>query len=228
MLTGAWADKHKVMGNDFEGNAYAAYPDFLTRLEQIEPGLNTFAVVDWPPLGTAASGGPMISDAVDVKVNINGDEIGYAEADRRSVAAAVAHLTQEDPDAAFVYLGDIDVVGHETNSLAREYQAAIETADSQVGQLMRALEGRPGYAEEDWLIIVSTDHGRRDDGGHGGKSTQEQTIFFLVSGPSVRNGELAAAPNIVDVAVTALAHVGIEIDPGWKLDGRVVGLESHD
>ena len=228
MLTGVWADKHKVMGNNFEGNDYASYPDFLTRLEQTEPGLNTFAVVDWPPLATVASGGPLISDAVDVKVNFNGDEIGYAEADRRSVVAAVAHLTQEDPDAVFVYLGDIDVVGHETSSLAREYRAAIETADSQVGELMRALEGRPSYAEEDWLIIVSTDHGRRDDGGHGGTSTQEQTIFLLVSGPSVRNGAFAEAPNIVDVAVTALAHVGIGIDPAWKLDGRVVGLENHD
>ena len=29
--------------------------------------------------------------------------------------------------------------------------------------------------------------------------------------------------NIMDVAVTALAHLGFEIDPAWGLDGRPLG-----
>ncbi len=29
---------------------------------------------------------------------------------------------------------------------------------------------------------------------------------------------------IVDVAVTALTHLGITPDPAWELDGRAVGL----
>jgi len=227
MLIGVWSDKHLVTGNNFAGNAYSAYPDFLTRLEQIDPDFNTFAVVDWPPLGTTASGGPLVSDAVDVKLNIDGDELGYTEADELSLAAAVEHLVNEDPDAAFVYLGDIDVVGHDHNSLAPQYEAAIETADGQVGQLLSALQRRPAYDQEDWLIIIATDHGRTDDGGHGGTSPQEQTIFYLVSGQSAQKGTLDPAPNIVDVAVTALSHLGVEIDPTWELDGTTRGLVRH-
>ena len=77
MTIGVWADKHGVMGNDFSDNDYATYPEFLTRLEQIDPTFNTLAVMVGPPLGTTASGGPMISDAIDVKLNIEGDSLGY-------------------------------------------------------------------------------------------------------------------------------------------------------
>lgn len=224
MVTGVWADKHRVTGNDFTGNDYAAYPDFLTRLEQRNPAFGTFAVLNWPPLGTPASGGPMISDVIDVKVNVNGDSLGYGQADALAAALAAWYLAEADPDAAFVYLGNIDVVGHDTHSLSPAYRAAIEAADAQVGALVAALKRRPTFADEDWLILMSTDHGRRDDGGHGGLSPEERRIFFLASGPAARRGAPADTVYVVDVAVTALAHLGVPLDPAWKLDGQVVGL----
>jgi len=227
MLTGVWPDKHLVNGNDFTGNDYATYPEFLTRIEQIQPERNTFTVVDWPPLGGPASGGPLLSAAVDVLTLIDGDELGYAAADSLSVAAAVNHLRYEDPDAAFVYLGNIDVVGHATSSLATEYSEAIEWADQQVGQLLAAVQNRATYADEDWLILMGTDHGRNDAGGHGGQSEQELTVFYLASGPSVLLGAPAQPPHVVDIAVTALTHLGIEISPGWNLDGVVAGLREE-
>ncbi len=61
-------------------------------------------------------------------------------------------------------------------------------------------------------------------GGHGGDTHEERTIFFLVSGVQVRVGAPDTAPGVVDVAVTALVHLGIEIDPVWGLDGQAVGI----
>ncbi len=228
MLIGARTDKHLVNSNDFTGNDYATYPDFLTRLEQVNPEFNTFAVVDWAPLGTTASGGPLISDAIDEKLFFDPEEEdGYGRADSLSVAAAVKRLAGQDIDAAFVYIGNTDEVGHATSSLAPEYRTAIEAADVLVGRLIAAVEERSTFADEDWLILMCTDHGRRDDGGHGGESEKERTIFFLASGPSVVKGSPDLAPNIVDVAVTALTHLGLEIDPAWNLDGRAVGLRQR-
>lgn len=223
MVIGVWADKHGVHNNDFTENAYGQYPDFLTRLEQVDSTFNTFAVLDWPPLGEPVDGGPLISDAIDVKINYDGEEMGYDVADSVSVLAAIDHLTTSNPDAAFVYLGNIDVVGHDTSSLDPRYLAAIEAADRQVGQLIDAVRARPTYENEDWLILMSTDHGRCDDGGHGGQSLEERTIFYLASGSTADS--LAAdrpdGPFIVDVAVTALDHLGVAIDPAWGLDGVV-------
>ncbi len=221
MLTGVRTDKHGVDSNNFSGNRYSEWPDFLTRLESEHSELGTFAVVDWPPLGTTDSGGPLISDAIDVKLNFDGEADGYGPADAESVEAAVEHLRTADVHAAFVYLGDPDVVSHDTDSFSEEYRASIERADAQTAQLLAALRARPGYADEDWLILVSTDHGRNDAGGHGGQSPSETTIFFLASGPSVSPGRTDCPPEIVDVAATALAHLGIVAQ---GLDGKPRGL----
>jgi predicted AlkP superfamily pyrophosphatase or phosphodiesterase len=224
ILIGVWSDKHGVRDNTFAGKNYAAYPDFLTRLERLDSTFSTFAALDWPPLGSALSGGPLVGDSVDVKVLVNGDRLGYPVADARAVAAAARYLAEEDPDAAFVYIGNPDEIAHQVGPLAPEYRAALEEADRQVGRLVGAIRNRPTYAREDWLILMSTDHGHLDKGGHGGASAVELTSFFLASGPSVAKTRLAAPIEIVDVAVTALAHLGVAIDPAWGLDGKVVGL----
>ncbi len=226
MLIGARTDKHLVNSNNFTGNDYATYPDFLTRLEQVDSGFNTFAVVDWAPLGTTASGGPLFSDAIDELLFFDGGEEGYGRADSLSVDAAVDRLENEDIDAAFVYIGDTDEVAHATSTYAPEYKTAIEVADVLVGRLVAAIKARPTYADEDWLILMCTDHGRNDEGEHGGDSDKERTIFVLAHGPSVVREPIETAPNIVDVAVTALTHLGIDIDPAWNLDGRSVALRA--
>ena len=225
ILTGVWSDKHGVKDNEFVGKNYAAYPDFLTRLERVDSAFSTFASVDWPPLGSALSGGPLVSDSVDVKVLINGDRLGYVEADRRAVSAAAYYLAREDPDAAFVYIGNTDEIAHQVGPLTPQFRAALQEADRHVGRLVDAIRSRPSYAREDWLILMSTDHGHRDAGGHGGASAVELTSFFLASGPSVAKGRPAQRFEIVDVAVTALAHLGVAIDSAWQLDGKVVGLQ---
>lgn len=220
MLIGVWADKHGVRNNDFTTNAYGRYPDFLTRIEDARPDLATLAVLDWPPLGTPAAGGPLVGDRVDRKVTVNGDSLGYHAADSVSAILAARALATTDVDAAFVYFGDVDEVGHARGTLSPEYTAAIERVDRQVGQVLGGLRGRPTFDAEDWLVLVSTDHGRRDDGGHGGDSEAERTIFLIMSGPSVGGRTFDTPPAIVDVAVTALAHLGIPIDADWRLDGR--------
>ena len=221
MLTGVWMDKHGVENNDFSSSRYDEYPDFLTRIELLRPELSTLAVVDWPPLGTTQDGGPLLSPKIDLVINVNGDNLGYGPADELSVELTAARLRTGDPDATFVYLGDTDVVAHDTSSLSSEYREAIETADRQVGLLLDAVRGRPSYAEEDWLVISSTDHGRDDEGGHGGESQQELTIYYLVSGDS--STALQSPAEVVDVACTALTHLGLAIDPAWDLDCKSNG-----
>ncbi|MFT5142674.1 MAG: putative AlkP superfamily pyrophosphatase or phosphodiesterase [Rhodothermales bacterium] len=225
MVTGVWSDKHGVLGNNFSANDYARYPDFLARLEMHDPSRETIAFLDWPPLGTAAEGGPMISDLVDVKLNVNGDSLGYALGDAQVCELSESFLRDSSVDAAFVYLGNIDVAGHDTGSFSPEYTRAIEWADACVGRLVAALEARAEAHLEDWLILMSTDHGRTPEGGHGGDSPEELSIFYLASGASASKGTPGEPPAIVDIAVTALTHLGVPVQAGWGLDGRVVGLD---
>jgi len=224
MLNGVWPEKHGVVNNDFTGKRYDLYPDFLTRIEDVRPELNTFAVADWKPLVAQDDGVATISDRVDVKHVMDGYEMGWPEGDEEAVRLAEEHLASADPDALFVYLGNPDEASHEARSIGEEYRDAIALADAHVGRLVAAVRARATYARENWLILMSTDHGRTAQGGHGDDTPEERTIFFLASGPSAEVGTPADTVHIVDVPVTALAHLGIEADPAWGLDGKVVGL----
>jgi len=224
ILIGVWSEKHGVVSNDFSSSRYDEYPDIFTRIETVRPELNTFVAIDWLPLGTEESGGPLISDAVDQKVVLDGYEHGWLEADSMSVDATIQELRTADPDILFVYLGAPDEISHNIGGIGREYRESIEIADAHLGRLVEAIQARPSYSQEDWLILVVTDHGRTETGGHGGDSPEEATVFYLASGPSAVVGTPSEHPGTIDAPVTALAHLGIEIDPAWGLDGRVVGI----
>lgn len=220
-LTGVWLDRHGVVNNEFTGDQYDRWPDFLTRIETARPELRTFAVADWLPLVVSSTARPTIGDGIDRKVILDGYGFGWEEADRISVDAAVRELASEDPDAMFVYLGNPDETSHRTGSIGEPYRAAIHEADRQVGRLLEAIEARSTRDAERWLIVASTDHGRTENGGHGGNSEEERTIWFLVSGDGADPEWSGPTPRIVDVAATALAHMGVAA-PG--LAGRPVGL----
>ena len=226
MLTGVWPARHGVTDNNFTGRDYAQYPSFLTRVEQVRPELATFAALDWLPLAQLPDDpAPVLPPAIDTRVTLDGYEHGWAEADGMVAAEAVDHLARADPDALFVYLGNPDETSHRHGSIGTEYRDAITLADRHVGMLMEAVRARPTYADEDWLILISTDHGRRSDGGHGGDSPEEMTIFILASGPATADWPEPGPAFIVDVAATALDHLGIEIDPAWELDGMPLRTE---
>ena len=226
MLTGVWPEKHGVLSNDFTAPRYAEYPDFLSRIESVRPELATVAVADWLPILELDGRRALIGPDVDVREALDGYEVGWAEGDTRGVNFAVAQLTSGDPDALFVYLGNPDETSHGAGSIGEEYREAIVMADAEVGRLVRAVQGRATFDGEDWLIVVSTDHGRRADGGHGGDSPEEMTTFIIVSGPSAAD-TIEGPTYIVDVAVTALAHLGIDPPASWRLDGRAVGLSGR-
>jgi predicted AlkP superfamily pyrophosphatase or phosphodiesterase len=211
IATGVWPAKHGVRDNEFEGKRYDRYPDFLTRIAR--EGLSTIAVLDWPPMAHEG----MFSAELEQLVIGDGEALGYLVEDRRVTDEAVRLLRHGQPDAAFVYLGSVDMVGHGWGAMSAEYVDMISVVDGCVGQLLDAIEHRPSRGSEHWLIMVTTDHGHLDEGGHGGVSDDERRTFVLYGGDHVEPGERDDA-QIVDVAATALAHLGLTVPK--ELDGR--------
>jgi predicted AlkP superfamily pyrophosphatase or phosphodiesterase len=211
MLTGVWRTKHGVRDNRFEGANYRQYPHFFRHLKQVRPQAATASIVHWAPVNTH-----IVADA---------DLVAAYPQDSRVTEEAVRILRERDPDVTFVHFDDVDAAGHlhGFHPTIAPYRQAIERTDGYVGRLLEAVHGRKTYAREDWLILVSTDHGGSDR-GHGRNIPEHRTIFVIVSGPSAMRGRITPAPKVVDVAATALTHLGVELDRKWDLDGKAVGL----
>jgi predicted AlkP superfamily pyrophosphatase or phosphodiesterase len=223
ILTGVWADKHGVHDNEFEGKNYKQFPHFFRRLKDQFPEARTASFVDWSPIDEH------IVSAADLKKNYPSANVGeYIEHDAEIARDASRHLRDGDPHATMVYFGSVDETGHKVgfHPSVKPYVAAIEVIDGHVGQLLKAIEGRPSYKQENWLILVSTDHGGRGTGhGDGHKVPEIRTVFLIVSGTAAEQGKIQKQTYLVDLPVTALVHLGVKIDPAWKLDGQPVGLK---
>ncbi|TGB08456.1 alkaline phosphatase family protein [Streptomyces sp. MZ04] len=218
LITGVWPDKHKVLNNDFTGHQLAKYPDFMTRIEATKPALRTYAVASWNPITDI-----IFSAKVDARVSTPS-----AEYDAGTTSRAVAEVRNGNPDAVFVQLDNIDHAGHGSGAASQGYLDAIHGADTQVGQIVGAVKSRATYGNEDWLIMITADHGHTDPGGHGGSSWPERQTFMIATGGTVTAGSVRHDVRMPDIAVSALAHLGVAIDPAWGLDGRPIQQPSPD
>ncbi|WP_330330622.1 alkaline phosphatase family protein [Streptomyces sp. NBC_00536] len=225
IATGVWPDKHGVKDNSFTGKNYTAYPDFLTRAENANPALNTYAAADWEPITSTDQNGPIFSAKVDKRLSLKGDRDGYGSEDPKIAAAASAELRDQNPDAAFVYFGEIDHAGHAAGAASQEYLDTIGRVDKLIGQLLTAVQARPTYGQENWKILVTTDHGHTDAGGHGGSTIQERGTFVIAKGAGIPAGSVRSDVRLVDVAATALQQVGVSTA---GLDGVPLNAPDSD
>ncbi|ORT61597.1 alkaline phosphatase family protein [Streptomyces sp. CB03238] len=221
--TGVWPDKHGVKDNTFTGKNYGTYPGFLARLAQVRPGLSTYAAVDWKPLDAQGT----VTPGADAKLVLDGDRDGYVAHDATIAAETESILRDQNPDVLFVYLGNTDVVAH-ANGTGQKYLDAIAVQDAQLGRMLAAIKARPSYATERWTVIVTTDHGHVDAGGHGGSSIEERRTFVLATGPGIAAGARPLDTRLVDVAATVFHQLGIVPDPSWGLDGKPIQQRSTD
>jgi len=226
LLCGVWPDKHGVLDNKFTEPKYDQFPHFFVRLKEAQPEARTVSFSDWKPIRDHITrGGDVVLDfspAADVK-----GPGGYETGDAASTAACVELLGKEAPAAVVLYLGQVDENGHAHgfHPSVVQYRDAIERVDAHIGQAVGAVQRRP--KNEDWLVIVCTDHGGSGtDHGNGHKNFDIRRTFMIVSGKNAKQGRSTEPTYQVDVVPTALKHLGVDPRPEWGLDGKAVGLKE--
>ena len=180
MLTGVWPAKHNVTNNSFTDPNFVDYPHFFNHIENSNSALQTESIVHWGPINSE------ILDLTDYEEIVGTDE--------EVKNSGIDRLQNHNPDILFLHFDDVDHTGH-NNGFSPDvlpYIESIETVDQQIGEVLTALANRPTYSSENWLILVSTDHGGNLS-GHGGYSLEEQTVFLIVSGGSAPSGVQVSA-----------------------------------
>ena len=213
MLTGVWPDKHGVVDNSYQADNYAAYPPFLCRVKTASPCYKVASIVHYKDLNDQI----IEPCAADILLDYTKD-ILVAE-------AATNYVRDCDIDVLFVHLDDVDYAGHTSgfHPDVPAYIHAIESTDA----LLQAVYSREINHNEDWLVIISTDHGGKIDGSHEDHPYDpEVTRVFSVFRNNNTNdkGLIPYDPPIIDIAPTILQHLGIPIDSSWNIDGQAVAL----
>ncbi|MBM3997828.1 MAG: nucleotide pyrophosphatase [Planctomycetes bacterium] len=225
ILTGVWADRHNVLGNDFAGNRLKDCPSILHLANRTNPKLQCIALATWQPIHEH------ICQRHDgCRFVFDGDKKGYKDGDRVMTQAAIDVLKTENPDLLFLYFGHLDSVGHGYgfHPKSPKYTNGIEEIDDHLIRIVKALDARPKRGTEDWLVMFFTDHGGQGKGHGGGRTVPEiRTGFLILHGAAAARGKITDKVTNVDIVPTALTHLGIAIDPNWRLPGRAVGLKKR-
>ena len=148
---------------------------------------------------------------VDLSFYTAGDD---AAADRQVVDAALPWLQQGTSQLTLIHIDQVDYAGHhEGGPASSNWAAAASRSDALLAEILKKLD-----LEQDTLIVLS-DHGQIDAGGHGGQDAIVLLEPFVMAGKGVQPGTYADM-NMVDVAPTIAALLGANLPATTQ--GRVL------
>lgn len=185
MLTGGWGEYNGITDNSQMKNADA--DTFLTALAK--QGHTASFTTSWRE-HTELSYRPDIAQsikdglAVEYTHQIDDTATYYQILKYVSNPSGAAKTAAEDPDVIFFTLEYADHAGHGTGfgNQNPEYVQACKDDDSYGYDIVKTIEQRSTYAQEDWLIVISTDHGGTKL-SHGGQTPFERTTWLAVNKP---------------------------------------------
>ncbi len=127
------------------------------------------------------------------------------QADEDVVNAALPWLQNNEAQLILIHLDQVDYAGHhEGGPKSIAWDQAAQRADDLLAQIVATLDFK-----NDTLLVIS-DHGHIDAGGHGGQDAICLQEPFVVMGAGVNPG-IYADINMVDVAPTMAALLGTRI-----------------
>jgi predicted AlkP superfamily pyrophosphatase or phosphodiesterase len=232
LLTGTWANKHNVWGNSIKNPNYKYWSVFrIMRNARPDSKLGIYST--WEDNRTKLIGeGKPETDNLRMDIVFDGyelDTVNFPHDDAREyiheidelvVDEAVKSIESDAPDLSWIYLEFTDDMGHKFGDSPEMYEA-VRIADAQMGKVYDAIKKRVQNYNEEWLIIITTDHGRNVETGkdHGGQSDRERTTWIVSSKPVMSKKRPLA---IVDILPSIGEFMNIEIPAEIKtgLDGE--------
>ena len=144
---------------------------------------------------------------------VAGRYIGYDKANRILTDRVIEMLAGgETPDFIFLYLGWVDEEGHKYGWMTPEYLNSVRESLECIRRVEAALPA-------EYRMIVTADHGGHAR-SHGSEMPEDMVIPIFLSHPSFASRELEGEPNIIDIAPTISAWLGVAADPDWE--GKVL------
>lgn len=241
VLTGTWVNKHNVWDNDIAAPNYQYWTIFRTFKTHF-PQKKTAIYSSWLDNRTKLVGDGLEATgnlAIDIKYDgYELDTVRFPHDRKKAYMERIdAHVSEEaaksirqlGPDLSWVYLEYTDDMGHMYGD-SPEFADAIQKMDEKVGKIWEAVQYRKKQFKEDWLIVITTDHGRDEQTGkhHGGQSYRQRSGWIISNIQQPNTYARVSYPGVVDIMPTIARflqlplpqHVSRESD-GVALTGKV-------
>ncbi len=232
LLTSTWVNKHNVWGNHNISPNYNYWTIFRIAKEQ-KKNFTTGIFSSWIDNRTVliGEGKPETGNlSIDyVRDGYELDEKAFPKKPRglhifdidEHVSKEAASCIKEDaPDLSWVYLWYTDDAGHEYGN-GEVFDNSVIMADRQIGRIWDAVKYREENFNEDWMIVVTTDHGRTDNGLYHGAQSERERITWMATNRKVNDRVLQGGASILDIAPSISRFLGFKVprDVRWEQDG---------
>ncbi|RYY59749.1 MAG: alkaline phosphatase family protein [Chitinophagaceae bacterium] len=230
LLTGTWVNKHNVWDNDIAAPDYHYATIFRLFSEQY-PDKKTAIFSSWEDNRTKLAGDGMAATGnLRISYRYDGLELDTVKfphdplkeymhrIDLAVVDTACATIRTFAPDLSWVYLEYTDDMGHMYGDHEKFYDA-VRMIDAQMSALWAAIQYREQNFNEDWVIYITTDHGRTAESGkgHGGQSDRERSTWIVTDDDSLNQVFRSGNAGIVDIMPSLASHLNVNI-PHDKLE----------
>lgn len=234
LLTGTWVNKHNVYGNEIKKPNYN-YPSIFRLYKDYNPKGTIAVFSSWLDNRTKLVGDGL-NETAKIKVDyyfdgLEHDSINYTHDNKKNhmklidlnvALKASETILKEGPDVSWVYLEYTDDMGHAYGD-SPKFNAAITFEDDLIGRIYDAVVKRQKENNEDWLFVVTTDHGRNatNGKGHGGQTPRERSTWIATNLKKTNNYLNEQTPAIVDILPTMIDFLHLELPQSTKreLDG---------
>jgi predicted AlkP superfamily pyrophosphatase or phosphodiesterase len=231
LLTGTWANKHGVLNNSIKNPNYN-YPTIFKVFKEQYPLKKIGVFSTWLDNRTKLVGDGLAQTGnIHVDYFRDGYELDTVQfphdksaryihlIDEKVVAEAAQVIKDSAPDLSWLYLEYTDDMGHRFGD-SKQLDTAITMLDKQIQKIMRAVSFREKKFKEDWLVIITTDHGRDASTGknHGGQSDRERNTWMILNKkPNVEVVKTA----IVDIfpSIATFLNISLSSSVAQALDG---------
>ncbi|RIV51312.1 alkaline phosphatase family protein [Flagellimonas taeanensis] len=224
LITGTWANKHNVWGNEIKAPNYN-YPTIFRLYKDQYPDGTIGVFSSWLDNRTKLVGNGMEeTGGIRVDYHFDGlehDSINFPHDVQRNFMKLIDYtvadhaaetILEKAPDVSWVYLEFSDDMGHGFGDGDR-FNAAIHFEDKLIGKIWMAVEERQASHNEEWLFIVTTDHGRgaKDGKHHGGQSERERSTWIVTNSKQTNPYFNERIPAVVDILPTMTDFLGIKV-----------------
>lgn len=163
--------------------------------------------------GTGAAGSPgwgiLFGGTLDRRVLVS-DPPDYRDPEgahrtSASVTAGALQLLASDLPLVLVHLPSVDILGHGFGGASAPYAEAVRRADGHLAEIRAAVDLAAT------TLIVTSDHGHIDRGGHGGWEPVVKQVPLVLAGAGIRRGVRGGDVRQADIAPTMAALLGLSI-----------------